>query len=62
MPQHFSNSVSHAVHTPKYRRQKRSGRPDIAFVQLGDKRIYLGDFDTPQSRQKYHQSFTLAGS
>ena len=37
---------------PSYRHHKASGN---AFVELGGKRIYLGRFDTPESREKYHR-------
>ena len=37
---------------PKYRRHKASGR---AFVELDGKRIYLGTYDSPESRVKYNR-------
>jgi len=39
---------------PKYRRQKRNNSTDIAFVELNGQRHYLGQYGTPQSKQKYH--------
>src|SRR5687767_7951668 len=41
--------------TPKYRRQKLPGRADRAFVELNGKRIMLGLYDSPESREKYHR-------
>ena len=40
---------------PKYRRQKRKNSPDLAFVELDGQRHYLGEYGTPQSKQKYHR-------
>ncbi|MFP6583501.1 MAG: hypothetical protein VCD00_13240, partial [Candidatus Hydrogenedentota bacterium] len=37
---------------PSYRRHKGSGN---AFVELGGKRIYLGRYDTPESRERYYR-------
>src|SRR4051812_39395525 len=39
--------------TPKYRCQKEDGREDRAFVELNGKRIQLGVWDSPASRQEY---------
>ena len=39
---------------PKYRRQKREGG-DRAFVLLNGQRIYLGDYDSPESKQNYQR-------
>lgn len=36
--------------TPKYRHHRPSGQ---AFVEIDERRIYLGKYDTPESRQKY---------
>ncbi len=50
--------MNHATkpRTPKYRRQK--ARPhDRAFVVLEGKRLYLGGYGTPESRQRYDQVF-----
>ena len=40
---------------PKYRRQRRTGRNDLAFVELGGSRFYLGDHGTKESRQEYRR-------
>ena len=40
--------------TPKYRRQHRKSG-DLAFVELGGSRHYLGRFDTPESHEAYHR-------
>lgn len=40
---------------PKYRRQRRTGRKDLAFVELGGSRFYLGDYGTKESRQEYRR-------
>ena len=40
---------------PKYRRQKRPQSCDVAFVELNGKRHYLGDYNTPESKQRYHR-------
>lgn len=36
--------------TPKYRLHKPTGQ---AFIEIDERRIYLGKYDTPESRQKY---------
>ena len=49
------------IHKHKYRRHKATGR---AFVELGGRRIYLGAYGSPESRQLYDQTlaeWTLAG-
>lgn len=38
---------------PKYRRQRRSKGADTAFVQVAGQRVYLGVFDSPESRERY---------
>jgi len=38
---------------PSYRRQKRKGRPDLAFVLLAGQRHYLGEHGSPESREQY---------
>ena len=40
---------------PGYRRQKRKGKHDLAFVELNGKRHYLGPYDDPASRSEYHR-------
>jgi hypothetical protein len=40
---------------PGYRRQKRTGKHDLAFVELNGKRHYLGPYDDPASRSRYHR-------
>ena len=51
-----------AISTPKHRKQKRA-EGDIAFVELKRQRSYLGEYDSPESRQQYHhllsESWTL---
>jgi integrase len=51
-------STRPTFHTPAYRRQKKkyknSGH-DLAFVRLDGKRIYLGSYDSAESRARYHQ-------
>ena len=41
-----------SVRVPKYRHHKASGQ---AFVEIRDRRIYLGQFDCEQSKAKYRQ-------
>lgn len=41
--------------TPKYRRQKSANGHDRAFVVLDGKRIYLGPYNSKESREKYHR-------
>lgn len=41
--------------SPKYRRQKRKGRPDDAFVHLDDQRVSLGEYGTDKRKAKYHR-------
>ena len=44
-----------AVRIPTYRQQK--GKPfSRAFVELDGCRIYLGRWETPESREKYHRT------
>jgi len=38
---------------PKYRKQKRAGRTDLAFVVIAGRRHYLGDWDSDESREQY---------
>ena len=45
--------------TPKYRRH-RSGGLDRAFVELNGRRIYLGRYGSPGSREKYDQGSVQA--
>ncbi|MGB2985457.1 MAG: site-specific integrase [Phycisphaerae bacterium] len=40
---------------PKYRRQKRRGRQDVAFCELSSQRVYLGLYGTSESRERYHR-------
>lgn len=37
--------------TPKYRLHRKSGR---AFVEPNGRRVYLGDYESAETRQKYH--------
>ena len=39
--------------TPKYRRQREQRGEDRAFVELNGKRIHLGTWNSPESRQHY---------
>ena len=41
--------------SPKYRRQKRRGNVDLAFVELAGRRHYLGPYDSDASREAYHR-------
>jgi len=41
--------------TPSYCRQKRPTGSDLAFVDLNGQRHYLGVYDSPESREKYHR-------
>ena len=40
---------------PKCRKQPVRGFPDRVFVAVKGKRIYLGIYDSPESRHGYHQ-------
>lgn len=44
-----------AIKQPSYRRLKRKGRADGAFVELDGHRVYLGRYGTPESREEYHR-------
>lgn len=46
-------SVSSRKRVSKYRRQKRKGRADTAFVEINGFRHNLGPYDDPESRAKY---------
>ena len=49
---------------PKYRRQRRRGRDDLAFVELDGRRHYLGPYDSPESKEAYRKhvrEWTAAG-
>lgn len=41
---------------PKYRRQRRPDGTDLAFVELSGRRVYLGAYGTPESRQAYERA------
>ncbi len=41
--------------SPKYRRQKRRGKGDLAFVEIAGRRHYLGAYDSDVSREAYHR-------
>ncbi len=41
--------------TPSYRRQRRKNCHDLAFVEIDGKRHYLGNYDTRESRERYHR-------
>lgn len=38
---------------PKYRKQKRRGRPDLAFIEIDGSRTYVGEFGSEKSRDEY---------
>lgn len=38
---------------PKYSRQRESGRSDRAYVTIDGKKIKLGKYGSPESKQKY---------
>ena len=38
---------------PTYRRQRRKGKPDLAFVELDGRRRYLGEYGSDESREQY---------
>lgn len=40
---------------PPYCRQRRKGRPDLAYLTLQGERFYLGDYGTPQSHTEYNR-------
>ena len=40
---------------PRYCRQKKPLGRDIAFVEVGGHRHYLGDYGTPESQEAYHR-------
>ncbi len=44
---------------PKYCRQRRKGRPNRAYVKIDGKRVYLGDYGTPESRRKYREAIAV---
>ena len=44
-----------SVRTPKYRLHKASGQ---ALVQLDGRRIYLGKYGTPESKERYRRLVT----
>lgn len=46
-------NVRNAPRTPSFRYHKATGQ---GFVELNGRRIYLGRFDLPKTRQRYHQT------
>ena len=44
-----------SLSTPKYRKQKRPGRADQAFVELSGQRHYLGEYGNRESKQEYRR-------
>lgn len=48
-------TADRAPRTPAYRCQKAKPYPR-AFVELGGKRVYLGRWGTPESREAYHRT------
>lgn len=47
--------MSVSVRPPKYSSQKRRGLADRAYTRIAGKKIYLGDYGSPESRAKYNQ-------
>ena len=45
-------SAKSSRRTPSFRHHKATGQ---GFVELNGRRIYLGRFDRPETRQRYHQ-------
>src|SRR5262245_26935947 len=45
----------HAKDAPGYLRHRDRKRGDRAFVLIGGKRIYLGAYDSPESREAYER-------
>ncbi len=41
--------------TPRYCRQKRTGRPDLAYVEFAGSRCYLGEYGSKESRAEYRR-------
>jgi len=50
-----SSKPTTSKRTPKYRRQRKRDGRDVAFVVLSGQRVYLGEYDTPESRAEYHR-------
>ena len=48
-------SFSESARKPSYRRQKRAGGRDLAFVIVDGTRRYLGPYDSPASREMYER-------
>ncbi len=44
-----------ASRDPKYCRQRFKNGKDLAYVTLDGKKVYLGPYDSPASRQAYHE-------
>jgi integrase len=54
MTRKVTSRRNHSVaFTPKYRRLRRKKGNDLAFVELNGKRLYLGPYDTTESREAY---------
>ncbi len=41
--------------SPKFRRLRRRTGRDLAFVEIEGQRHYLGPYDQPESRERYHR-------
>lgn len=52
-----STSSTKKPSVPSYRKQKSRSKkqPDRAFVELSGQRIYLGEYDSPESKEAYHR-------
>ncbi|MEO2048144.1 MAG: hypothetical protein ABGX16_16450, partial [Pirellulales bacterium] len=51
----MSDSVrkSGASRPPKYLRQKRKNKSDSAYIRIAGKKVMLGVYGSPESREKY---------
>ena len=44
-----------SVRIPKYRKQTKREGPDLTFVELQGRRVYLGPYDSAERTARYHQ-------
>lgn len=42
--------------TPRYCRQRHKGRPDRAYVQIGERRVWLGTYGSLESHRRYAEA------